>query len=60
MVAYAVDPGIVATDLGRHMRGGCLYRNLFWLIKSPKQGAQTPIFCATEEKLDEQTSLYFA
>ncbi|XP_065344620.1 retinol dehydrogenase 12-like [Cloeon dipterum] len=60
VVAYAVHPGVVATELGRHVPGGWLFQKLGWILKNPVQGAQTTLHCALDEKLAEQNGLYFS
>ena len=58
---YCLHPGFVKTDLGRH---GLLTR--FWyatagnlLAKTPQQGAQTSVYCATKDGLEELAGKYF-
>ena len=65
VTVYCLHPGVIATELGRHIRE---YLGIFSLallllrpfIKSPESGAQTTIFCAVEEKLREETGKYYA
>lgn len=67
VTAYSVSPGIVLTNLGRHLTSGLLrkigwaiFYPLFWfLFKTPKQGAETTIFCAIEPNLVEKDAFYF-
>lgn len=64
---YAVHPGWVRTELGRHLdslyfRG---FRRMLSILiggfmKSPEQGAQTQIYCAVDEKAGNETGLYYA
>jgi len=64
---YAVHPGIIRTELGRHMdsvyfRGS---RKLaatlgYFFYKTPDQGAQTTLHCALEPSLSSQTGLYYS
>lgn len=59
VTTYAVHPGAVATDV---------WRNVPWpfraLIKyftlTPEQGAQTPLYCATDPGAGSETGLYYA
>ncbi|XP_065347539.1 retinol dehydrogenase 12-like [Cloeon dipterum] len=62
VVAYAVHPGVVATELGRHLPCGCswAFKKFGWILKTPVQGAQTTLHCALDEKLAEQNGLYFS
>uniref|UniRef100_A0A9J8ARS2 Si:dkey-94e7.2 n=2 Tax=Cyprinus carpio TaxID=7962 RepID=A0A9J8ARS2_CYPCA len=57
VTAYAVHPGIVRTELKRHMNLGLL---IIWKIvrpftKTPGQGAQTTIYCAVQPELDKES-----
>lgn len=63
----ALHPGIVMTELGRHMSAhksalsGTLLKPFFWTImKTPKQGAQTSIYCALSKDLENVTGKYFS
>ncbi|KAK3926450.1 Retinol dehydrogenase 11, partial [Frankliniella fusca] len=67
VTTYAVHPGIVKTELGRHLDG--LYFKgaraavglvLGPFLKTPEQGAQTTIHCAIDEKAAGQTGLYYS
>ena len=59
---YAVHPGVVLTELGRHST----YANVFYKTagrlfgKTPIQGAQTSIYCAVQENLEKISGGYFA
>ncbi|XP_038074481.1 retinol dehydrogenase 14-like isoform X3 [Patiria miniata] len=66
----AVHPGVVATELSRHvMKPGSLasrlislirYTPLVWVFKNPVQGAQTTIHCAVTPELLNTSGLYFS
>ena len=61
MTVYAVHPGIVRTELKRHMNLALL---ISWKIVRPFtktviQGAQTSIYCAVEPSLDSQSGGYY-
>ncbi|XP_062513210.1 retinol dehydrogenase 14-like isoform X2 [Corticium candelabrum] len=65
----SLTPGLVRTELGRHMfRSKLVYRilwvvlyPLYWLVtKSPSQGAQTLIYCAVAEELEGVSGRYYA
>uniref|UniRef100_A0A671ML03 Si:dkey-94e7.2 n=1 Tax=Sinocyclocheilus anshuiensis TaxID=1608454 RepID=A0A671ML03_9TELE len=62
VTAYAVHPGIVRTELKRHMNLGLL---IMWKVfrpftKSPVQGAQTTIYCAVQPELDKESGAYYS
>lgn len=59
---YAVHPGVVRTELARHMPTWqkILLKPIMVLSKSPVKGAQTSIYCAVEPGLAEQTGRYYA
>uniref|UniRef100_A0A668AHR7 Si:dkey-94e7.2 n=2 Tax=Myripristis murdjan TaxID=586833 RepID=A0A668AHR7_9TELE len=61
VTAYAVHPGIVRTELKRHMN---LFLLVSWKIVRPftktcVQGAQTSIYCAVEPELDKDSGGYY-
>ena len=70
VTASALHPGIVATELGRYMSE--TFGAAFWLIfcplapifsivnKTPWQGAQTNIYCAVADELDNVSGRYFS
>ena len=54
--------GVVQTELGRHM--GSLFTSLMntvgnLIAKTPEMGAQTTIYCATEESIVKHSGCYF-
>lgn len=58
---YAVHPGVVRTELKRHMNIPLL---VMWKIvrpftKTTVQGAQTSIYCAVEPDLDAESGGYY-
>lgn len=63
---YSLHPGVIKTDLGRHIRSSIpwglhwLLNAFSWFIKTPEQGAQTTIYCAVDEKCGAETGLYYA
>jgi len=65
MTAVSLRPGVVRTDLARHMR---FVRPLFLLLspitycvtKSPWEGAQTTLHCASSPEVEQQGGLYFS
>ncbi|MCL4132523.1 UNVERIFIED_CONTAM: hypothetical protein GTU68_027662, partial [Idotea baltica] len=67
VTTYALHPGVVATELGRHLPTvwGTFTSKLFTFIgffffKSPKLGAQTSIYCAVDESLAKETGKYYS
>ena len=65
MTTYALHPGVVATGAFRHLdesmcRGmGRLIEMMKFAVMTPKQGAQTSIYCAVDEKIAAQSGLYY-
>jgi NAD(P)-dependent dehydrogenase (short-subunit alcohol dehydrogenase family) len=58
VTAYALHPGVVATDVWRRVPG--LVRGIIKLfMKSAADGAKTTIYCATEPSLAAQTGRYY-
>ena len=63
---FAVHPGVVQTELGRHLgesSGACIDGSVQffgrYFFKTSEMGAQTSIYCATEESLSELSGHYF-
>ncbi|KAJ0181341.1 hypothetical protein K1T71_003426 [Dendrolimus kikuchii] len=64
---YSLHPGVIKTELGRHLND-TLFSGARALIgfvfspfmKTPKQGAQTTIYCAVDEKCANETGLYYS
>lgn len=60
----AVHPGVVKTDLGRHLVHSYVKKLLdpftYFFFKTAKSGAQTTIRLAVDPELDEVTGQYFA
>jgi retinol dehydrogenase-12 len=58
VTAYALHPGVVATDVWRRVPGP-----VRWLMKrfmvTPEQGAQTSLRCATDPALASETGRYY-
>ncbi|KAG7329991.1 hypothetical protein KOW79_006213 [Hemibagrus wyckioides] len=62
VTVYAVHPGIVRTELKRHMNLGLLF---LWKMvrpftKTSMQGAQTSIYCAVEPALHSHSGGYYS
>eukprot|EP00475_Leptophrys_vorax_P040572 TRINITY_DN7545_c0_g1_i1.p1 TRINITY_DN7545_c0_g1~~TRINITY_DN7545_c0_g1_i1.p1 ORF type:complete len:968 (-),score=301.05 TRINITY_DN7545_c0_g1_i1:52-2955(-) len=61
--AFSVNPGAVATELGRHLTGGALsfiFAHGNSLMKSPQQGAATTVFCAIHPDAQKTPGGYFS
>ncbi|XP_011155356.1 retinol dehydrogenase 11 [Solenopsis invicta] len=63
---YSLHPGVITTELGRHFsstvfRGAStIFRSFFRpFLKNPEQGAQTTIYCSVDEKVANETGLYY-
>lgn len=64
---YAVHPGLVKTEIGRHF-GDTIFPGfrslikiaLFFRLKTPEQGAQTSIYCSIDEQLADESGLYYS
>lgn len=65
VTTYSLHPGVIRTELGRHfwptlpLWKRFVYTPLVFFIKSPKEGAQTTIYCAVEESLQNESGLYY-
>lgn len=65
VTTYSLHPGVIRTELGRHLWPTIplwkrlMYTPLMLLIKSPNEGAQTTIYCAVDESLQNQSGLYY-
>eukprot|EP00095_Tigriopus_kingsejongensis_P002339 maker-scaffold868_size86715-snap-gene-0.22 protein:Tk02339 transcript:maker-scaffold868_size86715-snap-gene-0.22-mRNA-1 annotation:"retinol dehydrogenase 12-like isoform x2" len=61
---YVLHPGAVDTELGRHMFGtwwGKLLKPCISpLIKKPIHGAQTTLYCALEDSIENHSGRYYA
>ena len=64
ITVYTLHPGVIGTDLMRHLESNCLVRCtmplLKWVIKTPFHGAQTSLYCSLEEKLSAVSGLYYS
>ncbi|KAM9493681.1 retinol dehydrogenase 11 [Clarias gariepinus] len=63
---YSLHPGVIYTELGRHVKTSHPVLTTFLtlpailLMKTPKQGAQTSIYCAVTEGLEKYSGCYFS
>ncbi|MBN3300012.1 RDH11 dehydrogenase, partial [Amia calva] len=66
VTSYSLHPGIINTELGRHVLTGYpllkkfLFSPSMLLMKTPTEGAQTSIYCAVTEGLEEYSGCYFS
>ncbi|XP_072530958.1 retinol dehydrogenase 13 isoform X3 [Salminus brasiliensis] len=66
VTAYALHPGVIRTELGRYVEmrhpvvSTLLSIPALLLMKTPKQGAQTTIYCAITEGLENHSGCYFS
>ncbi|XP_061573779.1 retinol dehydrogenase 12 [Cololabis saira] len=64
--SFSLHPGVIRTDLGRHLEGwfpvlGFLLRlPALMLMKTPVQGSQTTLYLALEPGLEDKTGGYFS
>uniref|UniRef100_A0A0A9Z6E7 Retinol dehydrogenase 11 n=2 Tax=Lygus hesperus TaxID=30085 RepID=A0A0A9Z6E7_LYGHE len=66
VTVYSLHPGVVDTDLGRHLDSAFIpgmfwvYKNVGWIFqKNVVDGAQTTLHCALDEKVGNETGLYY-
>lgn len=63
---YCLHPGLVSTELGRHLHVTFPIFSWIWhyvgkcFMKTPVEGAQTTIYCAVDNKCSNETGLYYA
>ncbi|XP_036374681.1 retinol dehydrogenase 12-like [Megalops cyprinoides] len=62
VTVYALHPGIVQTELGRHLNTPLkvAYTIVKPFLKTPVQGAQTSIYCAVEPALENESGHYYS
>ena len=55
--AYALHPGVIATELGRHLNANpvlkCMSMMFMPLVKTPEAGAQTSLYCCLEQSISK-------
>ena len=66
----ALHPGVVRTELFRYAQDSagfwfnllfmCIYPLMMVVLKTPKEGAQTSIYCAVSEEVDGVSGKYFS
>ena len=63
---YSLHPGVVRTELGRHIEDvvgplkHLLWGAIFFFTKNCREGAQTSIYCAVDERAGRETGLYYS
>lgn len=62
VTAYSLHPGVVQTDLWRHLSGPQQFvmKVVSPFTKSSSQGAQTSIYCAVEPSLEKESGGYYS
>ncbi|XP_020362677.1 retinol dehydrogenase 12 isoform X1 [Oncorhynchus kisutch] len=66
VTSYSLHPGVIRTELWRHsqskypMLSSMLSAPAWLLMKTPREGAQTTIYCAVTEGLEEKSGYYFS
>uniref|UniRef100_A0A336MUF0 CSON005967 protein n=1 Tax=Culicoides sonorensis TaxID=179676 RepID=A0A336MUF0_CULSO len=68
VTVYSLHPGVISTELTRHLSDGIFFIFQSWLIrplqnmfnKTPKAGAQTTIYCAIDPDLQNETGKYYS
>jgi len=63
--AYALHPGVINTELGRHLKDTfgpfvCLWKVAMPFIKTPESGANTTIYCAVDESIADHNGRYYS
>ena len=63
--AYALHPGVINTELGRHLKDTFGPAVMLWklampFIKTPESGANTTIYCAVEESIADHNGRYYS
>ncbi|XP_055950744.1 retinol dehydrogenase 13-like [Argiope bruennichi] len=66
VTTYSLHPGSVDTELSAHVKFtiGRIFGFFYYvfsklIFKNPKQGAQTTIYCAVDEKVANESGLYY-
>ncbi|XP_028297645.1 retinol dehydrogenase 14 isoform X2 [Gouania willdenowi] len=66
VTVYSLHPGVVRTELARHILPTLalwqriIFHIIVTLAKSPREGAQTSIYCAVDEGLANTSGLYYS
>ncbi|CAG02360.1 unnamed protein product, partial [Tetraodon nigroviridis] len=66
VTVYSLHPGVIRTELSRHLLPTLAWWvrmiivPIMWMNKSPREGAQTTIYCAVEESVAQESGLYYS
>ncbi|KAJ8354643.1 hypothetical protein SKAU_G00222100 [Synaphobranchus kaupii] len=66
VTSYSLHPGVIRTELSRHVETwfpllkALLTAPSILLMKTPREGAQTSIYCAVTEGLEDKSGCYFS
>jgi len=55
---FSLHPGVVVTEIGRHIMPGALKLLMSLIMKTTAEGAQTTVYCATEAR--QHPDMYFS
>ena len=63
--AYALHPGVINTELGRHLQDTygpivLMAKLVMPFVKTPESGANTTIYCAVEESIADHNGRYYS
>jgi short-subunit dehydrogenase len=58
VTTYALHPGVVATDVWRHVPDFARGLMKLWMV-SPEEGARTTLYCATSPEAGRESGLYY-
>ncbi|XP_041797500.1 retinol dehydrogenase 13 isoform X2 [Chelmon rostratus] len=64
--SFCLHPGVIRTELGRHVQGwfpllgALLSLPSLLLMKTPRQGSQTTVYCAVTPGLEGRSGAYFS
>ncbi|KAJ8734964.1 hypothetical protein PYW08_014214 [Mythimna loreyi] len=69
VTTYSLHPGVIRTEISRHFDEALVFGTTFLfnnvlgclgLLKSPRCGAQTTIYCTVDDACAEETGLYYS
>ncbi|KAI1886012.1 hypothetical protein AGOR_G00209660 [Albula goreensis] len=66
VTSYSLHPGVIRTELSRHVETwfpllkALLTAPSILLMKTPREGAQTSIYCAVTDGLEDKSGCYFS
>ena len=66
VTVYSVNPGLVKTDIFKHISNKFGYKilNFLWylgeqMLTTPNVGSQTVVYCAVEEQIASESGLFY-